>query len=373
MKILQTPARFFPYIGGTEQAVYCLSKELAKRHHQVKIICADEPAVGNGCIEGIEVRRIPYIAKIANTNITFSLKRELLKEDFDVLHTHLPHPWSADISGIVAKDKKKPLFLTYHNDITGRGINKWIAACYNLTALKILLKQARKIFLTSENYINYSLFLRPFADKIVVAPLGVDLDKFKPLNSDVKNDTSLSAFFLSRLDKFHRYKGLEYLILAIKQVIKKVPLKLYVGGEGELLPYYQDFVKKNGLDNAVIFLGKLRDEEVLKNYNACDVFVLPSTTSLQEGFGLVALEAMACKKAVIVSAITGVAGDVKKHNAGVVVAPCNINELSEVLYFVLSDEKRRIEMANNAYNLVNNKYTWDKHASIVEQEYLKAI
>ncbi len=373
MRILQTPARFFPYIGGTEQVVYCLSKELVKRQHHVKIICANEPEAGDGYIEGIEVKRIPYIAKIANTNITISLGRELLKEDFDVLHTHLPHPWSADISGIVAKKKKKPLFLTYHNDITGRGINKLIAVFYNLMALKSLLKQSHKIFLTSENYINYSVILKPFKDKIVVAPLGVDIDKFKPLNSDVKSDASLSAFFLSRLDKFHRYKGLDYLILAIKQVIQKVPLKLYVGGEGELLPYYQDFVKKKGLENSVIFLGKLRDEEVLKNYNACDVFVLPSTTSLQEGFGLVALEAMACKKAVIVSAITGVASDVKKHNAGVVVAPCNINELSEAIYFVLSDQKQRMVMANNAYGLVNSKYTWDKHASIVEQEYLKAI
>ncbi len=373
MKILQTPARFFPYIGGTEQVVLCLSKELAKRHHQVKIICANEPEAGDGYIEGIEVKRLPYLTKIANTNITVSLKSQLLKEDFDVLHTHLPHPWSADISAIVAKNKKKPLFLTYHNDITGRGVNKLVAAFYNLTALKILLKQSRKIFLTSENYINYSVFLRPFADKIVVAPLGVDLDKFKPLDVDTKKDTSLSAFFLSRLDKFHRYKGLEYLILAIKQVIQKIPFKLYVGGEGELLPYYRDFVKENGLDNSVIFLGKLRDEDVLKNYNACDVFVLPSTTSVQEGFGLVALEAMACKKAVIVSAITGVAGDVKKHNAGVVVAPCSINELSEAMYSVLSDQKRRMEMADNAYKLVNNKYTWDKHASIVEQEYLRSV
>jgi glycosyltransferase involved in cell wall biosynthesis len=161
--------------------------------------------------------------------------------------------------------------------------------------------------------------------------------------------------------------------ILIKQVIQKLPLKLYVGGEGELLPYYQDFVKKNGLDNSVIFLGKLRDEEVVKNYNACDVFVLPSTTSLQEGFGLVALEAMACKKAVIVSAITGVANDVKKHNAGVVVAPCNINELSDALHVVLSDAKLRMGMANNAYGLVNNKYTWDKHAAIVEKEYLKSL
>lgn len=373
MKIIQTPPRFFPYIGGTEQVAYCLSKELIKKHHCVKVICADEPRVGNDRIEGIDVERLPYIGKIANTNITLSLLSKLKNEDFDVLHTYLPHPWSADISAFVSTKKKKPLFLTYNNDITGRGINKFIAWLYNFTALKLLLKQSSRIFITTAGYLDYSPFLKPFAGKIVVAALGVDVEKFKPLDVKMENNGCPSLFFLSRLDKFHRYKGLEYLISAVGRIIKKIPLNLYVGGEGELLPYYQDCAKKNGVERAVIFLGKVRDEELLKYYNMCDVFVLPSTTSLQEGFGLVALEAMACRKPVIVSSITGVANDVKKYNAGVVVAPCNIGELAEGLSFLLSDIKQRTEMANNAYTLVNNKYTWEKHAAIVENEYLRFV
>jgi len=63
-----------------------------KKGHVVKVICADEPAAGGGIIDGIEVKRIPYIGKVANTNITLSLGSALLKEDFDIIHTHLPHP-----------------------------------------------------------------------------------------------------------------------------------------------------------------------------------------------------------------------------------------------------------------------------------------
>jgi len=44
MKVIQTPARFYPYIGGTEQVAFYLSRELVKKGHVVKVICADEPA-----------------------------------------------------------------------------------------------------------------------------------------------------------------------------------------------------------------------------------------------------------------------------------------------------------------------------------------
>ena len=43
IKIIQTPIRFFPYIGGVENHVYYLSKELVKRGHALKVLCANEP------------------------------------------------------------------------------------------------------------------------------------------------------------------------------------------------------------------------------------------------------------------------------------------------------------------------------------------
>lgn len=371
MKIIQTPCRFSPYIGGTEQVCFFLSRELAKRGHDVKIICANEPPVDDGVIENIEIKRIPYIGKIANTNITLSLPKKLLKEDFDIIHTHLPHPWSADISAIVTFVKRKPLFLTYHNDITGRGLNRIIANLYNGTALKFLLKKADKIFITHKNYLKTSPFLKPFRNKIVITPPGVDLEKFKPLNLP-KIDENI-IFFISKLDKFHRYKGLSCLLMSIKKLTRRMSLKLYVGGEGELLNYYQKFVKKNGLEKIVFFLGYLDDEKLVRYYNLCDVFVLPSISSVQEGFGLVALEAMACGKPVIATNIVGVAEDVKNYNAGIVISPKNTEILSEALMYLLTNKEEAKEKGKNALNLIKKKYTWENHVDIVEREYLKAV
>jgi len=370
MKIIQTPARFYPYTGGTEKVCFYLSRELVKKGHSVKVICANEPATRDSVLEGIEIRRLPYIAKVCNTNITLSLGKELWLETCDIMHTHLPHPWSADVSAFIALLKNKPLFLTYHNDITARGISKFIAGFYNFSALKFLLKRANKIFIYHENYLKSSPFLKPYRNKIVILPPGVDLEKFKPLGLNNTDKANKVIFFLSILDRFHFYKGLDYLLQAVKKITSKIPLKLYVGGSGELLNYYKEFVERNGLEETVHFLGFLDDETLLRYYNLCDVFVLPSISSAQEGFGLAALEAMACKKPVIVTDITGVAEDIQRQGAGVVVKPRNIDALSEALVYLLSNENGRKTMGDNAYRLVKENYTWQRYADITEKEYL---
>ncbi|MCK4731975.1 MAG: glycosyltransferase, partial [Methanophagales archaeon] len=62
MKILQTPASFYPYIGGVENNAFYLSIELVKRGHDVTVICANEPNTKKEeLIEGIKVKRLSYI------------------------------------------------------------------------------------------------------------------------------------------------------------------------------------------------------------------------------------------------------------------------------------------------------------------------
>ncbi|MBU1727500.1 MAG: glycosyltransferase family 4 protein [Candidatus Omnitrophica bacterium] len=371
MKILQTPVRFYPYIGGTEQVALYLGKELVNRGHAVSVICANEPRACAPNVSGVNVKRLDYVAKVANTNITPALLSEILKQDFDLLHTYLPHPWSADISAIASRIKKKPLFLTYCNDITGSGINQFIAGCYNRVFLPGLLKTARKIFIINKNYIESSPFLKKFSEKVVFLPLGVDLEKFKPI--PVEKEEAPRVFFMAKLDNFHRYKGLEYLLSAVKELKSKIPIKLYVGGQGELLGFYKAFVKEHGLEGSVDFLGFLSDEELVRFYNLCDCFVLPSVSSVQEGFGLVAVEAMACKKPVIVTEVIGTAEEIKSHNAGIVVKSRDISDLASALESILINKEKAGVMGENGYRLVLEKYTWQKQADIIEKEYIEAI
>lgn len=371
MNILHTPARFYPFVGGVEYHAYYLCKELIKLGHNAKVLCANEPKLQKDDVKnGIKVTRLKYIGKIANTNITPMLPFELLNEDFDIIHTHLPTPWSADWSAIVSKLKTKPYVITYHNDIIGSGIANYIAKIYNHTMLQFVLRSANKIIITQPNYLESSPYLKKYKDKIEIIPNGVDINRFKPRNI-AKEENIL--FFLSVLDEFHKYKGLDYLLQALK-IVKKSnaslkEVKLIVGGNGALLEYYKKMTESLGLKDNVKFVGFIPDNKIVEYYNMCNVFVLPSISAKQEGFGIVLLEALACEKTVVSTEIAGVAKEVKEWNAGKIVKPKNSDALAHAIIDILEDKELAKTMGKNGRKLVEEKYTWKRVAKETEKVY----
>ena len=165
LKIMQTPTRFHPFIGGVEKYVLELCKKFIELGNEVTVVCADEPHVGCGEVAGMRVIRLPYIAKVANTNITPGLFYTLMCADFDVIHTHIPSPWSADISALVSLLKRKPLCVTYHNDITGQGTGAVLARIYNATVLHLVLRRAKIIVVTQPKYVERSAYLGAYKGK----------------------------------------------------------------------------------------------------------------------------------------------------------------------------------------------------------------
>lgn len=374
MKILQTPVRFYPFTGGVENYVYYLSRELVKSGNQVKVVCANEPDIeSKQRVEGIEVERLPYMGKIANTNITTGLPGALSDGDYDIIHTHIPTPWSADWSAFYSNSKKKPLVVTYHNDIIGQGLASLVARIYNSVGLNYVLKTAAKIIITQPGYLQSSSHLAKYRDKIEVIPNGVDVEKFQPIQASDNEDKS-TIFFLSVLDEFHKYKGLDYLLEALKIVKNNVPdVKLIVGGKGVLLDHHQEMAASLGLKDNVEFAGFIPDEEIADYYSQASVFVLPSISSLQEGFGIVALEALACQTPVVTTDIVGVAHDLKQIKGGIVIPPRDTHKLADAITQILSDAQMQKEMGQRGRKLVQEKYTWKVVASSMEKVYKEIL
>ena len=365
MRIVQTPARFYPYIGGVETVVYHLSRKQVKAGHEVTVVCADESKGGPGDVEGVKVVRLPYPFKIANTNVTPGLMAALEHLDCDVIHTHLPCPWSADISAMWARRRKKPLFLGYYNDIVGRGVNDLVARAYNGFMLDRLLGSCERIFVAHSRYLDYSPYLKRWRVKVRVLPFGVDTERFMPVS--IPSGRAPVISILTKLDQYHRYKGLDVLFEALSGCA--ADFKLQVAGEGELRGHYEALAKGKGLGGKAVFHGAIKEEKLAEFYAGTDIFVLPSTSASQEGFGLVALEAMACGRPVVVSEIAGVADDVSRSGAGIVVRPGDGGSLREALEALLSDVRMREEMGVRARKLVEESFSWDRYARFVLEEY----
>lgn len=356
--VVQTPVRFPPAVGGVESYVHDISVELVDRGHDVTVVCADTTG-GPADIDGIEVRRLMTPFAVANTDVTPQLPATLSRvaRRADVIHTHLPTPWCADVSAAVGQVTDTPTVLTYHNDIVGDGCAAPVAALYNHLVLPVTLSFVDRILLTRAGYAESSPQLAPHHPTTVVRN-GVDTDHFHPLTDETPppgfDKDCPTAFFLSVLDGHHRYKGLETLLAALEHTDN--PVHLVVGGDGEARTRYERFARERGVAEQTTFVGYVPEESLPAAYGAADIFVLPSTDRDREGFGLVLLEALACGTPVVTTPVVGVADAVCETGCGVVVTPGDPKRLAAGITALLDDDANAMGTAGR--RLCVERYDW---------------
>jgi glycosyltransferase involved in cell wall biosynthesis len=164
--------------------------------------------------------------------------------------------------------------------------------------------------------------------------------------------------YLSRL---HPKKRPDLLIDAFGAVAREFrDAVLVLAGPGE--PGYVSGLRRLAaqltLSDRVVFTGPLSGRAVQEALVDADVFVLPS---LQENFALAVAEAMAARCPVVVSPHVGLAADIEKHGAGLVVEP-QAEVLGDALCQLLRDAGARRAMGENGRRLVLERYTWDRAA-----------
>jgi glycosyltransferase involved in cell wall biosynthesis len=358
MRILHVPPGFYPRIGGQENHVLGWARWQVSLGNEVIVVAPEDGAPEVRELDGIEIRRVKTLLHFATANITPSLPLRLLREPADVFNAHYPMPWNADWGVLIGRIRRKPVVLTYCNDLGGRGLKGLFGMLYNRTLLRLTLRLSHRIVASSPHYPRLSVHLRRHQHKTVVISPGVDTDYFRP--TDLAREAQ-TVFFVGGLQEHHRYKGLEPLLRAVKLVREQVPkIQLVVAGKGHRGNVFSRLATELGIEQHVRFLGLVSNEELRNWYNRCTVFAMPSLSWRQEGFGMVALEAMACGAPTIVSEAVGPIEDIREYDAAEVVEPENHQEIAVSLLDLLGNEKRRRELGRNALRLAQERYTWQQ-------------
>lgn len=366
MKILQTPPRIWT-AGGVETYVRQLSGELARNGHPVTIIGAKSTSTGSPP-PGVRVIPLRPVARIGNTPITPALPFVLLREDVDLIHTHLPTPWSADWSRIIASHREIPLVLTYHSGISGQGVAGGIARLYNRTMLHSLFDRVNSVIITRKAFMPE--WMTPWMDKVTIIPIGVDTAEFFPL----VQERPVDVMFLSVLDPFHHFKGLNILLEAVHIITRDVPgIRVVVGGGGTAVESYTARTRVLGIEHQVSFTGYIHQEDLNSWYSRAKIFVFPSTNPVLETFGIVLLEAMAAGRPVITTEIAGMADDIRSYDAGIVIPPGNPVALAGAIRSLLADPDRAEQMGAMGRRLVNDRYGWPLIATRIGEVYKKLL
>jgi phosphatidylinositol alpha-1,6-mannosyltransferase len=145
-------------------------------------------------------------------------------------------------------------------------------------------------------------------------------------------------------------------IKALPEVMKAVPDVFYVVvGEGDLQPRLEELARENAVRDRVIFAGAARLEQLKAYYSRADVYVMPS---LQEGFGIVFLEAMAFGKPVIASEHGGAPEIVQDGVTGFLVKPGDLEALTAHLIQLLQDPALRARMGAAGRQRVEENFTF---------------
>lgn len=366
---------------STPAFVFDLSKRLAKKYNLVVLAPHHYKAKKFEIIDGLRIYRFPYflpekyqklcydggilpnikksfLAKIQVPFFLlseyFSIKKIMGKEKIDLVHAHWIFP-NGFLAALLKKKYGVPLIVTVH----GSDIFALKNFIFRLIQ-KITLKNCDMCTVNSSATETEVLKRFPeFKNKIVKIPMGVDLEKFRKKNNVLKKYKEENIIlFVGRLSK---QKGVEYLISAMPDVLKKIKnARLLIIGEGQSKQDLEKLTRKLRLDKAIDFLGGVAQEDLVDYYNASKAVVLPSLSSKTgtEGLGLVLLEAMATKTAVVGSNIGGIKDIIKDKETGLLSEQKNPRSLSKCIITLLKDKNLRGKVALNGQKFVKKNYSW---------------
>jgi len=332
MKILQVNKFYYPWIGGVEDHVKTLTEQLAKQHEVTVLTIKTslkKPRDNPKGYKLVEARNLCHLFnrdKIFSMPLSFDFIRKFRKlhHRHDIIHIHLPNPWA--VITVLLFSKAHNIIVTYHSDIKKQ---RFFLFFYKPLLKKFLTTRVSRIITTSDRLKIHSSILKKFKKKTTVIPLGIDFSTltenkmfYQKLTAKYKDETVI--LFVGRLVY---YKGCSYLINAFKPLSDKAIL--IIVGEGNMKKKMVSLTNKLGISNRVQFISSLPKDWLNAYYKLADIFVLPSIAET-EAYGLVQIEAMYHKTAIISTNLpTGVPFVNKNNESGYIVPPRNSKRLKQ--------------------------------------------
>lgn len=388
MKILMLSEFYPPIAGGMGRYVQSVSRELVKRGHEVKVCTTAQQDLPKYEEEdGVKILRIPgffqripflfkdpakrYHPPTYDWSIAKQLRRVIEEQRPSVIHAHgwmlySILPWE--------KDFKIPLLVTLvdceficpkrsllsnTNVLCDEPFTKNCIACgrdsYSLVkalAAYYGVKTNKKKLKSVDKFIAISSFTKQINAKhlglsdndIVMIPPFYDPD----IDRQEEKAVDLPEDFILFVGALAPYKGTEVLAEAHQKLNTQTKLLLM----GYSHPDYH-YESREG----VMVVENAPRSVVMQAMSRCRFAVFPSMWA--EGFGIVAIEAMSRKKAVIASDIGGLKDVVVDQQTGILVPPNDLDKLADAISHLLERPELASEMGARGYERFMKHYTPD--------------
>ena len=197
------------------------------------------------------------------------------------------------------------------------------------------------------------------SEKLITVPYGVDLEEFPNLAK------TSSRFRLIHVGAISFQKGVHRLIKVFHDLnLPNAELCLV----GSVSPEMTRVMKQ--YEGVYKYLGVMPQSRLYEIYNECDVFCL---NSIQDGFGMVILQAMACGLPLICSENTGGPDVIDEEDCGIIVPARSDDALKDAITRLYYNRKLRKNMGVRAYEKAVAKYTWEQYGQRVLNSFGKVV
>ncbi len=250
-------------------------------------------------------------------------------------------------------------------------------SCENISSESFKIIQASDIYIANTEYEKKRLTDSGILhSKIKVVGCGVDVEAYENIDRDQyrrKLNIDENEILIGYIGRIQKHKSIDVLIKAFGLLPASSNVKLLIAGHGnehmdELYAIATESV--TNYEQKILFQTDISEDEKTKLFHALDIFVLPSVS---ESFGIVFLEAWACKKPIIGMNIGAIASVISDNKDGLLVSPNNVTDLADKIYKLAEDSKLRMQLGFNGYQKVKKKYTWDTIAFHYRKAFEDAI
>ena len=368
MKILQVNKLYSPWIGGVETVAQDVAEGLNGRDGitVTNLVCRPRGARVVERVNGVETWRAASWGIVSGMPISLDFFRlfKKLAADADVIVLHHPFPLAFVAYRWFGRGKK--VVVWYHSDIVKQRLTKLPFMPF----IRFALAKASHICVSNKALVESSPLLRDFPSKCRVVYFGIDPEKFRMTEDVEKRSAELRARYGAPLvlsvGRLIYYKGFLYLIAAMKDV----PAHLLIVGSGPLKNALEAEIRELGIGGKVHIIDPVDD--LVPYYHACDIFAL-SSCEPSEAFGIVQIEAMACGKPVVNTALpTGVPEVSVDGMTGRTVPPADSLALAAALKELLSNKEEYERFSKNASRAVAERFTKEKFRAEMETILKKA-
>lgn len=306
--------------GGVQGQVLELARALRQRGHDVRVLGpCDGPPPDAGVTplgDSLPTAANGSMAPIApDPSAQFRIIRALRDERFDLVHLH--EPLAPGVTQTALLFKSQPLIGTFHAAGESAGY-RWLNPIVRWLANKLDLRCA-----VSADAL--AMAERAVGGQYELLFNGVDLSAFDGPAPQVEGPPAI--LFLGRHEP---RKGLDVLLRAMREMPADV--RLWVASDG---PQTDELRRSAAGDMRIDWLGRLSETEKIERLRAATVFCAPSLRG--ESFGVVLLEAMAARTAVVATSLPGYANVARADRDALLVPPGDASALAAALRRVIGD------------------------------------